>query len=145
MAWLKPLETNVRRNLRHPTPKPQSPIVQIRVQFAITPLWNHLDPVFGAQPNADHSGVVCGEREVSPLRSGRRRGWRGRMGVEPTGAGITAARTVLKTGRTTGFHPPPCRSVGYAQSRTRSTVRPRRRAICMHSNTSQERYESISS
>ena len=23
-------------------------------------------------------------------------GWRGRMGVEPTGAGITGARTVLK-------------------------------------------------
>src|SRR5215211_3783104 len=33
--------------------------------------------------------------------------WRGRMGVEPTGAGIADARTVLKTGEATGPHPPP--------------------------------------
>ncbi len=33
--------------------------------------------------------------------------WRGRMGVEPTGAGITDAHTVLKTGEATGPHPPP--------------------------------------
>ncbi len=45
------------------------------------------------------------------------------MGVEPTGAGITAARTVLKTGRTTGFHPPPCRVVAYAQPGAGSTHR----------------------
>jgi hypothetical protein len=29
------------------------------------------------------------------------------MGVEPTGAGITNARTVLKTGEATGPLPPP--------------------------------------
>ena len=29
------------------------------------------------------------------------------MGVEPTGAGITDAHTVLKTGEATGPHPPP--------------------------------------
>lgn len=29
------------------------------------------------------------------------------MGVEPIGAGITNARTVLKTGEATGPHPPP--------------------------------------
>jgi hypothetical protein len=29
------------------------------------------------------------------------------MGVEPTGAGSTAAHTVLKTGEATGPHPPP--------------------------------------
>lgn len=40
------------------------------------------------------------------------------MGVEPTSAGFTDARTVLKTGRTTGFHPPPSHSVGYAQPDT---------------------------
>jgi len=34
-------------------------------------------------------------------------GWRGRMGVEPTSARITGARTVLKTGEATGPHPPP--------------------------------------
>jgi hypothetical protein len=33
--------------------------------------------------------------------------WRGRMGVEPTGAGSTDAHTVLKTGEATGPHPPP--------------------------------------
>src|SRR3712207_4177813 len=31
------------------------------------------------------------------------------MGVEPTGAGITDAHTVLKTGETTGPLPPPSR------------------------------------
>jgi hypothetical protein len=38
------------------------------------------------------------------------------MGVEPTGAGITDARTVLKTGKATGPLPPPSRGVAYAQS-----------------------------
>ena len=33
--------------------------------------------------------------------------WRGRMGVEPTGAGVAGARTVLKTGEATGPLPPP--------------------------------------
>ncbi len=37
----------------------------------------------------------------------RRFFWRGRMGVEPTGAGNTDAHTVLKTGEATGPHPPP--------------------------------------
>src|SRR5215217_4981422 len=32
---------------------------------------------------------------------------RGRMGVEPTGAGIADAHTVLKTGEATGPLPPP--------------------------------------
>ena len=38
---------------------------------------------------------------------GRGFAWRGRMGVEPTGAGSTDAHTVLKTGEATGPHPPP--------------------------------------
>ncbi len=36
------------------------------------------------------------------------------MGVEPTGAGITAAHTILKTGKATGPYPPPYRDVAYA-------------------------------
>ena len=48
------------------------------------------------------------------LRSGRAHMvelwfWRGRMGVEPTGAGITDAHAVLKTGEATGPLPPPLR------------------------------------
>ena len=37
------------------------------------------------------------------------------MGVEPTGAGVTDAHAVLKTGEATGPHPPPsgvCTSAG---------------------------------
>lgn len=43
------------------------------------------------------------------------------MGVEPTGAGIAAARTVLKTGKATGPFPPPHRVVAYAQPDFAST------------------------
>ena len=39
--------------------------------------------------------------------------WRGRMGVEPTGAGITDAHAVLKTGEATGPLPPPWSSANH--------------------------------
>jgi hypothetical protein len=57
-----------------------------------------------------------GYRRNAALPDGHKTGsdalldWRGRMGVEPTGAGVTDAHAVLKTGEATGPLPPPSTS-----------------------------------
>jgi hypothetical protein len=56
----------------------------------------------------DAIDIECDHARVPFISSSAYEGiWRGRMGVEPTGAGITNARTVLKTGEATGPLPPP--------------------------------------
>ncbi len=59
------------------------------------------------QPGAarPRPGGSPAQPQICPSLCGFR--WRGRMGVEPTGAGIADARTVLKTGEATGPLPPP--------------------------------------
>ncbi len=71
----------------------------------------------------DNSGraTTSPGRPISPSYQGFC--WRGRMGVEPTGAGFTDAHTVLKTGEATGPLPPPwVQDPRRAESNTRGGI-----------------------